>query len=317
MTELLILRGAMASGKTTFANEWVAADSEHRARVNRDDIRSMVGITGGIGSNEQEQLVSKIEKASVVTYLNAGISVVIDATNMRARNNKTWMQLALDHGATYDFKTFNVDERTAIARDKIRGAMGGRMVGEDVIKAFFAKWVHPVTGNLPSSPALDTQVSVKFEPYVYTEGLPHCILVDIDGTLAHMTGRSPYDPTRYHEDIVDEVVRDVVDGWLIHQSFKPQILKPYNSTVIVMSGRDEKYRIETSDWLAKNGVTYDLLYMRSEGDVRNDAIVKNELFEKYVAGFFNIDFVLDDRDRVVKMWRAKGLKVLQAADGDF
>lgn len=28
-------------------------------------------------------------------------------------------------------------------------------------------------------------------------------------------------------------------------------------------------------------------------------------------------FALDDRDRVVKMWREQGLKVLQVAEGDF
>jgi hypothetical protein len=57
--------------------------------------------------------------------------------------------------------------------------------------------------------------------------------------------------------------------------------------------------------------------MRPEGDTRNDGIVKNELFERHLAGRFIIDFVLDDRDRVVAMWRAKGLKVLQVAEGNF
>jgi hypothetical protein len=92
--------------------------------------------------------------------------------------------------------------------------------------------------------------------------------------------------------------------------------------VFIMSGRDETYRDVLVDWLADNlgwyeGQEYDGIFMRPAGDRRNDAIVKNELFETHLAGKFNIDFVLDDRDRVVQMWRAKGIKCLQVADGEF
>lgn len=304
MAELLILRGAMASGKTTFSNEWVAADSEHRARVNRDDIRSMVGITGGIGSNEQEQLVSKIEKASVITYLDAGVSVVLDATNMHARNNKAWMQLALEHGATYDFKTFNVDERTAIARDKVRGAMGGRMVGEDVIKVFFAKWVHPVTGNLPSPPTLDGPHSVQFKPYV--PGEQPAFSFDLDGTLAHHVDRSPYDFTKYHTDEVDEALRDLT-----------MTLGNIGYPVIILTGRGEEYRAECEAWLAANYVYHTDMFMRPAGDMRRDDIIKSEMVDKYISNVYDIRIHFDDRNRVVDALRIKGMKVAQVAYGEF
>lgn len=57
--------------------------------------------------------------------------------------------------------------------------------------------------------------------------------------------------------------------------------------------------------------------MRPEGDIRKDSIVKRELFEKYVRPYYNIEFVLDDRNQVVEMWRSLGLKCLQVAEGDF
>jgi hypothetical protein len=53
------------------------------------------------------------------------------------------------------------------------------------------------------------------------------------------------------------------------------------------------------------------------GDMRNDSIVKEEIYEEHIKPRFNVRFVLDDRDRVVKMWRENGLKVLQVAEGDF
>lgn len=57
--------------------------------------------------------------------------------------------------------------------------------------------------------------------------------------------------------------------------------------------------------------------MRPEGDIRKDSIVKREIFENYIRDYYNIQFVLDDRNQVVEMWRSLGLKCLQVAEGDF
>jgi hypothetical protein len=58
--------------------------------------------------------------------------------------------------------------------------------------------------------------------------------------------------------------------------------------------------------------------MRKTGDRRADNIVKRELFEARVRNKYNIDFVLDDRNQVVDMWRNElKLTCLQVAEGDF
>jgi hypothetical protein len=51
--------------------------------------------------------------------------------------------------------------------------------------------------------------------------------------------------------------------------------------------------------------------------MRKDAIVKRELFDAHVRGTWNVNFVLDDRQQVVDMWRGLGLVCLQVAPGDF
>jgi hypothetical protein len=43
--------------------------------------------------------------------------------------------------------------------------------------------------------------------------------------------------------------------------------------------------------------------MRPAKDYRRDAIIKKEIFDREVAGKYYIEFVLDDRDQVVEMWR--------------
>ncbi len=131
------------------------------------------------------------------------------------------------------------------------------------------------------------------------------IIVDIDGTLAHMNGRSPYDYTQVHTDTVDCVIRD--------------ILERYCNThkIIIVSGRKDECYQATLHWLHDNRVPFDYLYMRKSGDIREDSIVKLEIYVDKIVPFNNIDFVLDDRNRVVDMWRGIGLKCLQVAPGDF
>ena len=57
--------------------------------------------------------------------------------------------------------------------------------------------------------------------------------------------------------------------------------------------------------------------MRATGDNRNDAIVKNEIFDTYIRDKWNVVCVLDDRDRVVKRWRELGLACFQVNYGAF
>jgi hypothetical protein len=55
--------------------------------------------------------------------------------------------------------------------------------------------------------------------------------------------------------------------------------------------------------------------MREAGDKCKDAIVKKELYETHIVPHYTVQFVLDDRDQAVAMWRDLGLTCLQVADG--
>lgn len=143
--------------------------------------------------------------------------------------------------------------------------------------------------------------------------LPNAVICDIDGTLAHMNGRSPYDPTQYSEDSKDDFV---------HRLFS--LLTSSGEVRIIVSGRSDEYRGITEKWLKDHGITYQHLFMRDhkrvddKGNRVNDAIIKREIYEEHIKPFYNVICTIDDRDRVVNMWRNElGLKCLQVADGDF
>jgi hypothetical protein len=143
--------------------------------------------------------------------------------------------------------------------------------------------------------------------------VPDALLVDLDGTLAIIGDRDPYDASRAEVDLLNEQVAWVARSWL----FEGGPTRREDRAVVLVSGRQEKDRAPTERWLRRHGVTYDALRLRATGDVRNDAVVKRELYEQHVRGRVNVVLVIDDRQRVVDMWRALGLQCWQVAPGDF
>lgn len=134
------------------------------------------------------------------------------------------------------------------------------------------------------------------------------LLCDIDGTLALRGDRSPHDHDQAMEDAVNWPIVHLVE-WLDNY---------YH--IVLISGREEKYRSITEYWLhTHNILTVDHpLYMRPTGDTRSDDIVKKEIYlTQIVPKYGDATIVLDDRNKVVKMWRELGLTCLQVADGDF
>lgn len=304
MSKLTIFRGPPASGKSTEAFRRMAEDPKI-IRINRDTLRVMLGIEGGIGDHEQERSITGMERALFRNAVNMDRDVILDNTNLRRRTVTEWLKLAGELGVEVEFEDFLVPYDEAVYRDALRQ----KRVGVEVMKIFYDKFVQG--GKLPAIPTIDTAVSPTFKPYTYTPGLPNCIIVDIDGTLAHMTGRGPYDTSRYMEDESDQVITTLTHAWSANN---------LRATVFIMTGRDEQFRGVTEHWLEKNGIRYFAMFMRptETGPVKTkDSIVKDRLFEENIAGKYNVDFILDDRNQVVDMWRSKGLKCLQVAPGDF
>jgi hypothetical protein len=139
--------------------------------------------------------------------------------------------------------------------------------------------------------------------------LPKAIICDIDGTIALVGDRNLFDPTS-GEDGLNYPIANIL------QVYDQQTI--FDVSLLLITGRDEKYRKHTENWLSKHGIThYKKLYMRPTGDFRKDFVVKKEIYEQEIQDVFEVLFVLEDRDQVVKMWRGEGLTCLQVAYGDF
>ncbi len=311
---LYIFRGLPASGKSTLAQEKVNSSHGSIVRIERDMLRDQlfnnryysVPAEWNMTDEEfkkyfsdREDTITQVQQAMVVTALKSGKSVIVSDTNLPAKVVKTWVKVAQTNNVSYEIVNFdNVDVDECVRRDK------GRVlsVGEKVIRDMYAK--HFVKGKLRNVEISDSSALI-IEPYANPSNLPSAIIVDIDGTLAKMSNRSPYDWHRVGE---DEPVQAVIDAV---RASAP------SSEIIVMSGRDGSCRSITENWLVQNlGVAF-YLHMRAEGDMRKDDLVKYELFNKNVRDKFHVKYVLDDRDQVVAMWRKLGLACFQVNYGNF
>ncbi len=143
-----------------------------------------------------------------------------------------------------------------------------------------------------------------------TDNLPHAVICDVDGTVALRGDRGPYDYSTVHLDLPNKPIIEVV-----HR------LVGDHREIIFVSGREDSWYDQTCAWLQKHlGICFSeavTLYMRKTGDNRKDAIVKREIYETHIKDKYQVDYVLDDRNQVVEMWRSLGLTCLQVADGDF
>lgn len=145
--------------------------------------------------------------------------------------------------------------------------------------------------------------------------MKNAIIVDIDGTLAdcehrrhHVTAK-PKDWKKFFDAMTE-------DGLVTSVAKVVSLLAPEHD-VLLVTGRSEEYRHQTLAWLSRHLVGFDRLLMRPVNDQRPDDIVKLEIYEREIKGNYNVLFVLDDRAKVVAMWRAQGLPCWQVCKGDF
>lgn len=284
-----MMRGLPGSGKSTYAKQLVAEAPNTYKRINRDDLRAM--FDNGHRTQGNEKFVKKVRDVLIIKALEEGKHVIVDDTNLSSTNETRVRQLVQEfnkaHNDTVQVEVMEINTslQECIARDAKRAKPVGAKVIRDMHRQFYA------LKNIVEQDAT----------------LPKAIICDLDGTLALMNGRNPFDAALCEADLLNVPVAKVLKTF---QNLGYQTL--------LLSGRKEEHKPQTINWLAANNITYDLLELRKTEDNRADTIVKKELFEAHIVGKFYIEFVLDDRDQVVDLWRNElGLTCFQVNYGDF
>ena len=296
----IITVGISASGKSTFAAEFVAIEPTRRIEINRDNIRrELVEKDGGTftwakWNWKREKEVTEIVAGLISYSAFHKFDAIISDTNLNAGRRKSMIDDLKQLGYEVEIKEFPITLEEAWKRDAARK----NGVGHSVIASQYEQWLEYLKNDAEES----------FRKYYVRERVadkPKCILVDIDGTLAHMNGkRGAFEWDKVGLDDVDEAVKLMVN----------LVGKTSQLNIIVLSGRDGVCEDKTRQWLTDNGVTFDHIIMRTPNDMRKDTIVKEEIFWRDIADNYNVQFVIDDRPSVCRMWRELGLKVFQVGN---
>ena len=284
MQKIIMLKGLPASGKSTWAKEKINENSNY-IRINKDDIRE--SITGK-WTSKKEKIVISIRNSLIKTGISLGKNVIIDDTNLNPKHEQSLKTLAQELGVEFEINDsfLKVPVEECVERDIKRDKSVGYKV---IYKMYYDYLYQDPSKKIVNSPSKKRR----------------CVICDIDGTLAHnYGGRNIYDLTRVKEDTPDPLVCAVLDG--LDSTFGIDYLD-----IIIVSGREDDCRKETEEWLYHNMIPYKALYMRKSGDKRDDAIVKEEIYKEFIEPEYCVLGVIDDRNKVVRMWEKLGVKVMK------
>jgi len=287
---VLILKGLSGSGKSTYAKELMKNEPNKWKRINKDLLREM--LDGGIWSGNNEKGILLTRDNLIPFFLNQGFNVIIDDTNFDPKHTKKIKELVdemneCQYHIEVEEKFFDVPVYECIERDRLRG---DKSVGEKVIINQWKKY-------------LDKPVKQE-----YNLELPDCIIVDVDGTLAYKCDRDIFDYSKVIDDIPNKNLINLID----RMSTGNRLYNPnFKLNIIILSGREDSSFDCTREWLEKNEVPFDNLFMRKTGDHRPDYLVKGELYNEHIKGRYNVLAVMDDRPQVINnLWKKEGLFVM-------
>lgn len=300
--KVIIMQGLPASGKSTESKKLV--DKENYKRINKDDLRAMVD--NKYHSKTNEKLILKARDSLLSLYLSSGRNVVVDDTNFEQYHIDRITEIASEYNAQVEVKFIDTPLDVCIERDKKRE----NGVGAHVIRSMNNKYIKK-----------NKKDDVKDRYIQQDRFLPKAVIFDIDGTLALInpdSPRSPFDESTVSKDIAHAPVWNLI--YELDDSLE----------LLFVSGRTDSCFEDTAQWLLDKHDEFDMsvergldgikdsLFMRKTGDTRNDAIVKKEIYEQNIKDKYNVLFVIDDRDRVVKNWRDElKLPCFQVWYGDF
>jgi predicted kinase len=288
---LILTRGLPASGKTTWAEKFIE-DHPDFININRDDQRlSLVGRKRYKKWGKwRESIVTEASVCIAGSALAHGKSVIISDCNLNPIRYGDWEELAEHFKCEVEFEDqfLRVPYGVCIERDAKREFP----VGQQVIERMYNAYKH-----LYWKDERDKQKQ-------------HAIICDLDGTLADISHRSPYDASKCFDDGIIEPVWDMVETYITAQP---------DTELIFMSGREDTHEDWTRRWLDDKcgfGECYHL-YMRDAGDNRPDYVVKEEMYRKYITPYYYVKFAIDDRNQIVHLWRHLGIPTFQVNYGYF
>lgn len=287
--KIILLKWLPASGKSEFCRKFLK-ENKGAVRVNKDTIREMLHFSKR--SREREQVVISV-RDSIIRWLVREKTpyILVDDTNFSKDHEETISTIAMDNWYEFEVVFLNTWPKTCLLRNSRRAKKVPDVAINTMHKRALEKWYE--------------FVEEETETYTEDQSLPSAVLVDVDGTLAKMHNRSPYERDKVWEDLLKVNTHRVV-----------RLLKESGWDVVVFTWRDWSCRKETIERLDKYKVPYDHFDMRQEWDQRPDWVVKKEMLDK-VKWKYRIQLAIDDRTQMVDFYRRIWIECRQVDHWNF
>lgn len=313
--KLILTRGIPASGKSTWAKSWVAEDPTHRVRFNWDDLRNMMGPYW-VPERENTGILKDLRSTFLLRMMEHQWDIVCDNMNLNPKEAEFFKREVDNFNSTYcwegnannkepyeiEYRDFFIPVEECIRRDSMRQ----NPIGEAIIKQTWNRY-RTMICTLENE-----KVASRINPY--RDGFEKAIVFDLDATLSfNLTGR-PY----WGEGCAEGIKNDTENTPLVNLFKTLQQNGSYK--MIVLTGREgtEDVINASEQWLTDHGIdTKEILFVfRPKGSkVKGTEYKLNTL--KDLRNTYDIEFVVDDSQKIVDVLRENGYTVLQPNEGKF
>jgi len=316
--QIEVLVGISGSRKSTYASKKIK-ESSNWLRCNRDDIRKQ--LMGTLDQsyykrkdlNSIEKQVTYIQNNQIRHLLQQGYNIIIDNTNLKWSIVDEFIA-EFNHLADININIFGTGLSLEVIKKGVQKREDKRSFWQKLIKPNFIdvsyidkqkKDLDNFLKELPKRRYKYYKANYKIDQ---DYKLPSTIICDLDGTISlfDRDKKNPYDRD-FENDVMSPQVLFVLQSWLLRN---PQ------SKITFFSGRDSKFRTQTIQFLSQGLDEKDYnLYMRETKDNRKDVTIKEEMFNKYLKDKYWVQFVIDDRLQVCRLYYKLGIFVMNVNQG--
>src|SRR5678815_429419 len=229
---MVIFRGLPGSGKSTRAREMQAKMGGVLAE--RDAIRFALF---GRYYDVDEDMVTRVQTDMITDALRRGENVFISDMNLRNQYVTRFIKMANEHQEPYTIIDMtDVPLSTCLTQnhgaDRVEA---GKVLDEDKIVELHRRFIK---GKEHPLPVMFTDLQRKpFPKYTPDRTKPKAVIFDIDGTLAKMVNRGPFDEHLVKNDEPVEAVVEMADAVALN-----------DTAVLFVSGRTDGCYNDTEWW---------------------------------------------------------------------
>lgn len=369
--ELVLPIGLPASGKTSFAKAWQNEDPDGRVRVNYDDLRlGMYGPDSGwhqpgcaaqggkstiredgcgcvwVWNRKDEEAMKASARRIVKAALQAGLSVVVDNTNLSRHVRASWQDFGRDLGAEYIERDIDTPIEECIRRDRLRARECGtcHISYASTDPTTSCKMCGSVLGGARVGQAVIDGMALRYGLLDWEEHgrnchirgtctgastVPICV-VDIDSTIADDNKRIHHITPALHDDQCDRIhCQCLLRGYMPYKDWASYFAEVANDTpilpmvkllerlhdhlIVLVSGRPVSngatpVGILTEDWLLRHNIHWDRLFLKTDNFHQKSPDFKQSILEYLPKD--RVAYVFDDDPACLSMYRSEGLYAL-------